>query len=287
MINRSAVATVFLDGKHLVLLGPDTGELAREKTDQPVSKLAEAFTRHGYPWRADGDPQADAFRLWSSTSPGLPAGAGALLSIRARALKDDKTEDAADLRAELLNLGVVVRDQGGKQYWRPVGPNQLGGLTSAMAMIMANEDFEELVAVALDTIPAELAEPDRQLRGAGRGLPTARRAAGHPRSLHRRPADRAQRVLHRAAGHGADLPRAHPGHLRDPRGRGRGGPDHRGARDRPPLRHRRRRGCTSWATAEATRAKSRAPTAVRPTRPVIKSCGRASPIATLGVQGAV
>jgi predicted Zn-dependent protease with MMP-like domain len=27
-----------------------------------------------------------------------------------------------------------------------------------MAMIMANEDFEELVAVALDTIPAELAE---------------------------------------------------------------------------------------------------------------------------------
>ncbi len=126
VINRSAVATVFMDGKHLVLLGPDTGELAREKTDQPVAKIAEAFTRHGYPWRADGDPHADAFRLWSSTSPGLPAGAGALLSIRARALKDDKTEDAAELRAELLNLGVVVRDQGGKQYWRPVGPNQLG-----------------------------------------------------------------------------------------------------------------------------------------------------------------
>ncbi len=27
-----------------------------------------------------------------------------------------------------------------------------------MAMIMANEDFEELVAIALDTIPAELAD---------------------------------------------------------------------------------------------------------------------------------
>ena len=37
------------------------------------------------------------------------AGAGA---------EGDKAEDAADLRAELINLGVVVRDQGGKQYWR-------------------------------------------------------------------------------------------------------------------------------------------------------------------------
>ena len=125
VINRTAVAAVFMDGKQLVLLGPDTGELAREKTDRPVSKIAEAFTRHGYPWRADGDPHADAFRLWSSTSPGLPPGTGALLSMRARALKNNKNEDAADLRAELLNLGVVVRDQGGKQYWRPVGPDQL------------------------------------------------------------------------------------------------------------------------------------------------------------------
>ena len=38
-----------------------------------------------------------------------------MLSMRARALKEKK---AADLRAELINLGVVVRDEGGKQYWR-------------------------------------------------------------------------------------------------------------------------------------------------------------------------
>lgn len=114
---RTAVDAVFLDGKNLVLLAGDGNELAREKVDHPAATLAEAFTRHGYPWR-DADPRAGDFRLWTDTAQGLPPGAGALLGIRARALKDGKSADAADLRAELVNLGVVVRDEGGKQYWR-------------------------------------------------------------------------------------------------------------------------------------------------------------------------
>lgn len=114
---RTAVDAVFLDGKHLVLLAGDGNELAREKLDQPAAKLAEAFTRHGYPWR-DADPRAGDFRLWTATAQGLPPGAGALLGIRARALKGGKSDDARDLRRELVNLGVVVRDEGGKQYWR-------------------------------------------------------------------------------------------------------------------------------------------------------------------------
>jgi cysteinyl-tRNA synthetase len=56
--------------------------------------------------------------LWSETAQGLSAGARAVLSMRARALKDKKAADAADLRTELINLGVVVRDEGGKQYCR-------------------------------------------------------------------------------------------------------------------------------------------------------------------------
>jgi hypothetical protein len=114
---RTAVHAVFLDRKDLVLLGDDGNELAREKTDRPAARLAEAFTRHGYPWR-DADPRAGDFRLWTATAQGLPGGAGALLSMRARALQDNKNTDAADLRAELIDLGVVVRDEGGKQYWR-------------------------------------------------------------------------------------------------------------------------------------------------------------------------
>lgn len=114
---RTAVDAAFLDGKTLVLLSLDGNELARERTDSPAAKLAGAFTRHGYPWR-DADPRAGDFRLWTDTAHGLPAGAGALLKVRARALKDDRAGDAADLRAELIALGVVVRDEGGHQYWR-------------------------------------------------------------------------------------------------------------------------------------------------------------------------
>lgn len=114
---RTVVDAAFLDGKHLVLLSRDGNELAREQTDSPAPKLAAAFTRHGYPWR-DADPRAGDFRLWTDTAQGLPAGAGALLGVRARALQDDRAQDAADLRAELIRLGVVVRDEGGHQYWR-------------------------------------------------------------------------------------------------------------------------------------------------------------------------
>ena len=104
-----------------VILGQDGNELAREKTDRPAARLSEAFSNHGYPWRAEGDPRAGDFRLWSESAQDLPAGARPMLSMRARALKEKKAADATDLRAELINLGVVVRDEGGKQYWRLAG----------------------------------------------------------------------------------------------------------------------------------------------------------------------
>ena len=37
--------------------------------------------------------------------------------MRARALKHGRRA-ARDLRAELVNLGVMVRDESGKRYWR-------------------------------------------------------------------------------------------------------------------------------------------------------------------------
>lgn len=119
-ISRSAVATVFRDRKELVLLGADTNELAREKIDQPTDKLSTAFAAHGYPWRAEGDPQRDDFRVWSPQTVGLPVGASALLTVRAKALSDDKTDEARNYRDELARLGIVVKDEGGKQYWRRV-----------------------------------------------------------------------------------------------------------------------------------------------------------------------
>ncbi|MGP4044713.1 YqeB family protein [Streptomyces sp. 2A115] len=115
---HDAIALAFRDGKQLVLLAPNSMEIAREHCGLPWRRLADAFTEHGYSW-ADEDPHRDEFRRWVPETPGLPDGANALLRARAQTLKkDDDAADARELRAELMRLGVVVRDENGRQYWR-------------------------------------------------------------------------------------------------------------------------------------------------------------------------
>jgi hypothetical protein len=81
--------------------------------------LDNAFIAHGYSWRADGDPYAAEFRLWIEQTPGLPEGANALFTARAKAIAA-RSDDATALRAELLRLGIVVREEKHRQYWRKV-----------------------------------------------------------------------------------------------------------------------------------------------------------------------
>lgn len=110
---REQVSAVFRDKSRLVLLGPDTAELARQPHDLDVARLADAFRAHGYPW-TDADPHAERYSRWVPDMPGLPVGANALFTARDKADSDDSRE----LRTELAKLGVLVRDDKGKQYWR-------------------------------------------------------------------------------------------------------------------------------------------------------------------------
>jgi hypothetical protein len=119
VFERADVAAVFVEKGQLVLLGHDTGELARRPSELDVAALAEVFGRHGYPWR-DGDPHAGEYRRWVPNTDGLPPGANALLAARAKVLGSLDDADAKELRAELVKLGVVVRDEKKKQYWRLV-----------------------------------------------------------------------------------------------------------------------------------------------------------------------
>jgi hypothetical protein len=120
-VPRASVAAVFLDGKQLVLLGHATEELDREGGDLPDGKrLQVAFEARGYPWVPGGDPHKDAYRRWVEDLPELPAGADAIFRARARALDRGDKEDAAQLRQELGRLGIVVREEGKRQFWRPV-----------------------------------------------------------------------------------------------------------------------------------------------------------------------
>ncbi|PZF91509.1 hypothetical protein C1I99_23480 [Micromonospora deserti] len=116
-VERRAVRAVFLDGGALVLLDADDGELARERSDLSGARLRSAFRAHGWPWLG-ADPHRDAYRRWVPGLPGLPAGTDALLRARQRALDRDRGDEARELRGELARCGVVVRDDGRRQWWR-------------------------------------------------------------------------------------------------------------------------------------------------------------------------
>lgn len=118
-VQRSDASVVFVARKTLVILGHDTRELAHEKTDLNAGALERAFVTHGYPWSAD-DPHETEYRRWVDDTPDLPPGANAVFKARQQALDEGHDRDAEELRAELGKLGVVIRDEKKKQYWRRI-----------------------------------------------------------------------------------------------------------------------------------------------------------------------
>ncbi|CAM5237113.1 hypothetical protein SALBM135S_00654 [Streptomyces alboniger] len=119
VLARADISAVFRDGKHLVVLGTDSAELARGEHGAPAAALAEAFRAHGYPWR-DADPHAALFHRWIPGTPDLPAEVHALLAARRAALKRDAARDARDVADAVREAGFVVRDEKREQYWRPL-----------------------------------------------------------------------------------------------------------------------------------------------------------------------
>ncbi|MFF5209230.1 hypothetical protein [Streptosporangium sp. NPDC000396] len=122
-VPRASISGVFLEDKRLVLLGHAAEELAGHSAhhgaDLPDAKgLAEAFTAHRYPWLPGGDPYKDEYRRWVEDMPGLPPAANALFKARARALDKNDVDDITQLRDELATLGIVVRDEKKRQFWR-------------------------------------------------------------------------------------------------------------------------------------------------------------------------
>jgi hypothetical protein len=119
-VKRPLVSAVFLGGRRLVVLGRASEELAGETSDLEADRLRDAFVVHGFPWRA-GDPYMDRYQRWVDDLPELPTSANALLRARARALDKGDGDEVAQLRADLARLGVVVREENKRQYWRRSG----------------------------------------------------------------------------------------------------------------------------------------------------------------------
>ena len=118
-VAREDVDAVFLDGRNLVVLDRESRQLVRDPPRAPAAALAAAFRSHGYPWH-DADPYADLFRGWTREAPGLPSPVDAVLAARDVALRKKAHRDARDLTAALEKLGYVVREEGVRQYWRPL-----------------------------------------------------------------------------------------------------------------------------------------------------------------------
>ena len=121
-VDRTDTAAVFVQDKRLIVLGHRRQELADVAFDLDRDKLAAALRRHGYAWLPDGDPYAAELRRWVPGAEGLPKGANAVLKAREQALEKSKGDDVRELRDELAELGVVVRDKDKKQYWRLSDP---------------------------------------------------------------------------------------------------------------------------------------------------------------------
>jgi hypothetical protein len=117
MFPRSTVAGAFVEAKHLVLRGPRGEELAREKTDLAPKKLRAGFAAHDYEWH-ERDPYGEAFTRWFDGATGLSRDAHAILRARQTALENGDEGELRDLRRELSHHGVVVREDGKRQYWR-------------------------------------------------------------------------------------------------------------------------------------------------------------------------
>src|SRR4051812_6027841 len=101
------VHTVFLDGKQLVILDPESRQLLRDRHEASGTRLAQAFHAHGYRW-ADHDPYRDLYRRWVRDTPDLPPAVNAVLAARDLALTRNVAADVRELRDEVQKAGYVV-----------------------------------------------------------------------------------------------------------------------------------------------------------------------------------
>ncbi|KGL41158.1 DUF308 domain-containing protein [Listeria sp. SHR_NRA_18] len=114
---KARISMVFLDKKQLVLLDLENREMYREKQEMKAGKVERAFTEHGYSWQSV-DPFQAEFKRWVAQTPELETGENALFAAREKALEKSDEKDARELRREIWNVGISVKEDGKKQYWR-------------------------------------------------------------------------------------------------------------------------------------------------------------------------
>jgi hypothetical protein len=116
---RERILAAFADGKTLVVLDRESRQVAREPCEVPIAEMARAFRAYDYPWLA-ADPYAALYRPWARGEGDLPVRADHLLALREGSLEKKDRHRAGCLRVELENIGFTVREEGDRQFWRPL-----------------------------------------------------------------------------------------------------------------------------------------------------------------------
>jgi hypothetical protein len=118
-LTRPQIDFVFMDGSFLVILDRESRQLFHGEPQADSGPLERTFTQYGYPW-SDEDPFTGLYQPWVPETGLLPVAVEAVLSARAVALRKKAAREAAELRDSLEKLGYAVRDDGGRQLWRPL-----------------------------------------------------------------------------------------------------------------------------------------------------------------------
>lgn len=119
IIKKSEIQGIFMEGNQVIIMGRQGQELLREKTDIKKEEVRKTFQSHDYPWYEE-DPYINEFHLWTLDDQILGEKANSILYERRNALREGDKKKAKDLKTDLHELGVVVKDQGENQYVRKI-----------------------------------------------------------------------------------------------------------------------------------------------------------------------
>lgn len=118
-IRKFEVKEIFMEDNIVVITGTKGQELLSEKTDIKKEKIREIFLYHHYPWN-EQNPYADEFNLWTLEDHSFGENAHDILYERRNAIREGDKKKMNNLKMDLSELGIVVKDQGEYQYVRKI-----------------------------------------------------------------------------------------------------------------------------------------------------------------------
>ena len=117
-VDRTAISAAYVDRDELVLADASGRMLVAGKVDGVGPKrVGRMLAKAGYPWSDGGHPFEEEFVTFVEGRDDLGEPATGLIKARATALQDGKHGRARELRHQLSDAGVLVRDRRGEQQY--------------------------------------------------------------------------------------------------------------------------------------------------------------------------